>query len=376
MENLKKVLIGLIVVAVFVIVLGYLFYKKDTDKLSSTPIVIGSVLPLTGDFAVYGEGIKNAINLAIDRNDVNAKVIFEDDHGCVPADAVSAAQKLINIDKVKSIVGAFCSGSTLGILPISDANKVILISPSATSKSLSGKGLYFFRTVASDADKSKAVAKYSYGKGYKKGALFFNASQDAAVSQKDDVKKTFEEMGGQIVAEESYISDNNKDFRSQLTKIWSFKPDVIFVGTAPDALALILKQARSLGITSIFVATDTTGGTQQVVDLSGKLSEGLVFPFAPTSSGKEYTDFVISYKSKYGKEPPAYAAEGYDAMTLLLKAVLASKDKTSESIKGQLRLIGHGYAGASGVISFDSKGDVQKPIAVMMFKDGKAIKAE
>jgi len=378
MGSFKKVLIGLIVLIALVAVFGYSFLNKNTSKTSSgdNQVVIGSVLPLTGEQAVYGEGIKNAINLAIEQSGAKVKVIFEDDHGCVPADAVSAARKLISIDKVKSIVGAFCSGATLAILPVSEANKVLVISGSATSKHLTGAGHYFFRTIASDADMSKMIAKYAYAKGYKKGAVIFDSSQDAVVSQKDDVEKTFKGLGGQIVNEESYIKGNDKDFRSQLTQIWSVKPDVIFVGATPQALALILQQARTLGITSLFVATDTSEGTQEVVDLAGKLTDGLVFPFAPTPSGKEYTDFVASYKSKYGQEPPAYAAEGYDATTLLLKAIIASKDGTSDTIKSQLQRIGQGFAGASGLISFEANGDVQKPEAVMMFKDGKPIKAE
>ena len=376
-SNFKNIVIVLIAVIALVAVIGYLLRNKSLNNLSSgNSIVIGSVLPLTGEQAVYGEGIKNAINLAVDQSGAKVKVIFEDDHGCVQADAVSAAQKLISIDKVKSIVGAFCSGATLAILPVTEKNKVILISQSATSKNLTGAGHYFFRTIASDADMSKTIAKYAYDKGYVKGAVIFDSSQDAVVSQKDDVEKTFVTLGGQIVSEESYIKGNDKDFRSQLTKIWSAKPDVIFVGATPDALALILKQARTLGITSIFVGTDTSEGTQQVVDLAGKLSDGLVFPFAPTPSGKEYNDFIKSYKDKYGQEPPAYAAEGYDAMTLLIKAVLASKGGTSDDIKSKLQQIGQGFAGASGVISFESNGDVQKPEEVMVFKDGKPVKAE
>ncbi|HKC04553.1 MAG TPA: ABC transporter substrate-binding protein [Patescibacteria group bacterium] len=369
----RKIFITLFVV---VALLGIILYQRNKTSSNGNSILIGSVLPLTGEQAVYGEGIKNAINLAIDQSGTDVKVIFEDDHGCVAADAVSAAQKLVSIDKVKNIVGAFCSGATLGILPVSEAGKVILISPSATSKNLTGKGHYFFRTIASDAEQSKAIAKYAFDKGYKKGAMLFDSSQDAAVSQKDDVKKTFVSLGGQVVVEESYIKGNDKDFRSQLTKIWSAKPGAIFVGATPEALALILKQARSLGITSVFVATDTSEGTRQVVDLAGKLSDGLIFPFSPTPSGKQYTDFVSSYKSRYGKEPSAYSAEGYDAMTLLLKAVLASNGGTSDDVKSQLLKIGQNYAGASGVISFNSNGDVQKPEVIMMFKDGKPVKAE
>jgi len=380
MNNVKKVVISIVLVIALTAVIGYTIRNKSVSKppsSESNPIVIGSILPLTGDYlSVYGVSIKNAINLAADESGANVKVIFEDEHGCTPADAVSAAQKLISIDKVKNIVGTMCSGSSLAILPISEENKVVVISPSATSKNLTGKGQYFLRTIASDADNSKALAKYASEKGYKKGAILVNSAQDSLVSQKDDIKTTFVDLGGQLVAEESYIASSNKDFRSQLTKIWSSKPDVIFVSALPDDLALILKQANTLGITSVIIDTDTSAGTQQLIDLAGKLSNGLIFPFNPVPTNKQYTDFVTAYKSKYGEDPSAYAAEGYDAMALMIKAILASKNGASDDVKKQLLQIGQGYEGASGVISFGSNGDVEKPINIMMYEDGKPIKAE
>lgn len=372
MDN-KKLITAIIIIAIIVIA-GYFLLSKP---VSSEPIKIGAILPLTGDLAAYAEGVKNAVNLAVENSGMQDKiqVIFEDDHGCLPADAVSAVQKLINLDKVDGIFGTMCTGSTLAIAPITEQNKIIAISPSATGKNLSDAGQYVFRTIASDADKSIAVAKYAYNKGYKKAALLFDSGQDALASQGDDVKKAFSDLGGQIVIEESFVS-KDKDLRSQLSKIKSANPEIIFVGAMPETLGLILKQAKDLGIKSVFISTDTSGGTQPVIDVAGNAAEGLIFPFATTPNNKEYTDFINAYKARYGSEPSAYAAEGYDATMLLIKALADTSDRTSENIKAELQSIGQNYYGASGVITFDENGDVQKPMIIKTIKGGQSIEVQ
>ena len=375
MDKTTKTIVA-IAVALIVIIGGYFVYKDSSQPASTEPIKIGAILPLTGDLATYGEGIKNAANLAIENSGMKDKIqiIFEDDQTCTPTNDVSAAQKLINLDKVNGIVGPICSGSTLAVAPITEQNKLTIISPVATSKSITNAGNYIFRTIASDADKSIAVTKYAYKKGYKKAALFYDAAQDAMVQQKADTKETFVGLGGAIVADQSYKT-GDKDFRTQLTKIKQSDADVIFIGGVPKEAALAIKQARELGIKLPFIATETSLGTQDVIDVAGSAADGLVFPFSTTPDNKESKDFIADYKAKYGQEPPAYAAEGYDATMLLIKAI-AKSDRTPEDIQKQLFKVGNNYYGASGLITFDKNGDVQKPMIIKMIKNDQFINAD
>lgn len=379
--NKNKIILW-IVVTVVVVAGGYYLLKNKnltltTNPTSTTkPIKIGAILPLTGDLATYGEGVKNAVNLAIENSGIKDKIqiIFEDDLTCTPANDISAAQKLINLDKVHGIIGTICSGALLAIAPITEQNKLIVISPSATSKSITNAGDYVFRVIASDADKNVAVAKYAYNKGYKKAVLFYDAAQDAMVQQKADVKETFAGLGGTIVVDQSYKT-GDRDFRSQLAKIKQSDADVIFMGGLPKEAALAIKQARELGIKLPFIATETSMGTQDMIDVAGSAAEGLVFPFATTPDNKESKDFIANYKAKYGKEPPAYAAEGYDATMLLIKAITKS-DRTPEDIQKQLFKVGSNYYGASGIITFDQNGDVQKLMIIKTIKDGQFVEIQ
>ena len=373
MSKTTKIIISIIIA---IVVIGGIWYGLTRKPVSNEPIKIGAILPLTGDFATYGEGMKNAIDLAIENSGLKDRIqlIIEDDKGCAVTEDVSIAQKLININKTKEIIGSTCSSAFLSVLPITEQSKIILITPAATSKSITGAGNYIFRTCASDAAKSIAVAKFAYNKNYRKAALLYDIGNDAFIQQRDDVRGEFTGLGGQISIEESFKSGDT-DFRSQLTKIKNSNIDVVFIGTFPKEGGLILKQARELKISLPFISSETDVGVKDVIDIAGEAAEGLIFPFATTPTNKEYTDFVNLYNNKFGKQPPAYASESYDATMLLIKAVVES-DGTSESIKDELQKIGQNYYGASGIITFDKNGDVQKPMIIKTIKNGQFVPYE
>lgn len=371
MKNTTKILLALIVLVV--VILFVIFYKpaaKGTVK-------IGAILPLTGGMATYGEGWKNAIFLAIEDSGLKDRVqlIIEDDATCVIAQDVTVAQKLVNVDQVKAIIGPTCSSSLLSMLSTTEKNKVILISASATSKSISGSGNYVFRTISSDADKAIAVADFAYNKGFRKAALFYDIATDAFVQQREDVKAEFIKLGGQIVVDES-ANTGDADFKTQLIKIKNSDADVVFIGFFPtqDGV-LVLRQAKELGINLQLISSAPEVGTPDFLNIANGVAEGLIFSFAETPTNKEYTDFVNIYKDKFGKDLAGYSAEIYDATTLLIRAIVGS-DGTPDGIKDKLYKLGQNYYGASGVITFDTKGDVKKPLIIKTIKNGEFVPYE
>ncbi|RLB97204.1 MAG: hypothetical protein DRH76_05430, partial [Deltaproteobacteria bacterium] len=102
--------------------------------------VVGVVLPFSGEAAPYGEHIRQGINLAVE--DVNAaggidgqplRVIFEDS-GSDPETGKAVATKLIEEDKVLSLIGGATSAVTMAILEdVSAPAGVVLLSPAASS---------------------------------------------------------------------------------------------------------------------------------------------------------------------------------------------------------------------------------------------------
>ena len=126
--------------------------KKNQGPKNTTPIKIGVASLMTGDFAVVGENIRDTAILAVD--EINQKggidgrtveLVIEDSK-CDSKTGLSAVSKLINVDKVKYIVGGMCSNGTIAAAPLANQDKVIIMTPVTGGQNVDDAGEYIFRT--------------------------------------------------------------------------------------------------------------------------------------------------------------------------------------------------------------------------------------
>lgn len=366
----KLIKIGLMVlVGVLVLGSGYVIYNKQGENERHV-ITIGAVLPLSGDYAPYAEGSRNAAIMAIEDAGMQDRVKFivEDDKGCLPTGGVSAVQKLINIDKVNAIYGPMCSSEALAVAPLTEPMKIPMVIAAATSKTLTGAGNYIFRTIASDSVRVYAVAAYAYDKGLRKAAFMFDNSQDALIQEKNDAKEAFAKAGGVVALEESF-GGKDMDFKSQLSKAKSAGVEVIFVGASYKQIAMMTKQAKEIKMNVQFVSTDESVDVKEFFSVGGGSVEGVIAPAMVKPNTEASKTFAERYKARFGVDATIYTAEGYDAMTLLLKAI-NEEGVSGDQIKAGLIKVGNNYPGASGIITFNEKGDVTKPAIVKVAKNG------
>ncbi len=151
-----------------------LLFSCDND---SSELVIGAVSPFTGDGAVYGDAARSGIDLAIE--EINAgggiegrklAVRYEDDKGN-QADAVTAFNKLVSVDKVPAILGPFYSGNVLACAPVAERSQVVLLTGSATSDNVRNAGDYVFRVCPGNDTQAKTIAQFALEElGLKSGA--------------------------------------------------------------------------------------------------------------------------------------------------------------------------------------------------------------
>lgn len=246
--------IGWVVAALVVIGLGWWAFSNTGGQApakASGPIKIGVIGPFTGDAAVYGEPLQKTIQLAIDQANAaggvggeQVQAIFEDGK-CGSAAAVNAANKLINVDKVRVILGGFCSGETIPVVPLAEQAKVFLISPSASSPALTGISKFFARDYPSDAKQGQVLATLAKGKGYKNVA-FIQEQTDYAAGLYKSFDGSFRALGG--TTENQQFPSNATDFRSALVSLKAAKPDALFIDTQTPATAdRVATQLRELG---------------------------------------------------------------------------------------------------------------------------------
>ena len=297
---------------------------ESTAKPSAgeaTSIRMGAIDPLTGPFAAYGEPVRDGMLLAVE--EINSaggigghriEFILEDDEGD-PKNAVAAFTKLATVDKVPIVVGPLSSGASMATAPLANRYKVVQISTLAGTIDLSGAGPFVFRIYPSSEIGSRYIAGVAVEKFKAKRVGILYPNNVFGVTSRKFVSEVFAQAGVEVVAEEAY-KDGDKDFRTQLTKIAQGKPDLLICSAYYEEGALILVQARQLGLNVPVLGED--GWFGPIAGTAGEAIQNLYF--ANARFGREETNspamqaFITSYQRRYGRTPNSYAAAGHAAV--------------------------------------------------------------
>jgi len=342
----------------------------------SEPITVAAVLPLTGDAAHWGVPPRNAAELAIDQ--INAgggvggrklRLLIEDDR-CRPADGVSAFNSIMAAAVPPAILGAVCSGVTLALAPLAESRRTVLISPASTSPKLTNAGDFIFRVIPSAALRAQVYAEYLYNeRGLRRLAALY-IDNEGGIGATRSFKAEFARLGGAFALEETY-RQGATDVRAQLTKIKASGSDAVVIGSYPADTVLVLRQAHELELRQpLFFQTEAIQNPE-VLREAGDAANGAFYILAAPATGKAVDDFVAAYRAKFGNNPELFAAEGYDIVRLIARAIATSTGKpvTGSGIRDFLYRVRE-YPGASGTITFDKNGDVTKSFAIMKIEAG------
>lgn len=341
-------------------------------------IKLGVFEPMTGANAAGGaleiEGIKLANKLYPEVLGKKVELIIVDNKSD-KVEAATAAARLVEKEKVSAIIGSWGSSLSMAAGDIVKKAKVPAVGTSCTNPLVTRDNEFYFRVCFIDPFQGTVMSNYAFNKlGAKKAAIVQEVSNDYAVGLAkfftDNFKKLTDDENS-IVAVANY-NTGDQDFTAQLTNIKAQNPDVIFAPGNFTESALVIKQARQLGITTPFIGGDTWE-TPEFIDIGQDAVEGVAFStfFAterPITS--ESTKFLDAYKAEYGKEPAAVTALAYDAYLIILKAIEAAG--SADSVKIQEALVAtKGFQGAAGIVNFDENGDAVKSAVLKTVKDGK-----
>jgi branched-chain amino acid transport system substrate-binding protein len=335
----------------------------------SDDITIGGIFPLSGDVAAYGVAARNGIELAIEEinNDggINGRrvvLIPEDDTGN-PEITVNAYRKLTARNKVNVIIGSLTSGCTIAITSLAQAQQVVLVAPAATAPEVTDAGDFIFRACFIDPFQGAVGGAFAANElRAKRAAILYDNGNDYSVGLKDNFITAFQNAGGLIVANESYIT-KDVDFNAQITKIRTANPDVVYLPDYYSTVALIAKQLRAQGINTPIVGADGWDG------LAENAGDEVLNGFYSTHYVSDSTDprvqnFVAAYQLKYGSVPVSFAALGYDSMYLIRDAIERAGSTTdSAAIRDALAATNGAYL--TGNLSFDEKRNPIKSAVVV-----------
>lgn len=384
-RNSMKKLLSLTLITVMVLALALTGCAKPAPAPGGEAapaedvIKLGVFEPLTGANAAGGEleveGIKLAHKLYPEVLGKKVELVIVDNKSD-KVEAATAAARLVEKDKVTAIIGSWGSSLAMAAGDIVRNAKVPAMGTSCTNPLVTQGNDYYFRVCFIDPFQGVVMSNYAYNKlGAKKAAIVQEVSNDYAVGLAKFFTDNFKKLTGDensIVAVANY-NTGDQDFTAQLTNIKAQNPDVIFAPGNFTESALVIKQARQLGINTPFIGGDTYE-TPEFAEIGGDAVEGVVFStfFAtekPITS--ESTVFLDAYKSEYpGKEPAAVTALGYDAYLIIIKAIEAAGASDSASIHKAL-LATKDFQGAAGLVTFDENRNAIKSAVIKTVKDGK-----
>jgi branched-chain amino acid transport system substrate-binding protein len=340
-------------------------------------IRVGHVASLTGDTATFGQSAERGMRMAIE--EINAKggalgrpldLLSEDDRS-ITEEARTAAQKLLQRDKVVALLGEIASSRSLAAAPEAQRARVPMISPGSTNPKVTEVGDYIFRACFIDPFQGTVMARFALDElKVKRVAILFDFKQDYSVGLADYFRETIKKMGGEIVADERYTS-GDIEFRAQLTTIRAAKPEAIFVPGYYTELGLIAKQARELGIDVPLLGGDGWD-SEKTLEIGGSAVEGYYFSthYAADADSPKVQDFVRRYKEKYHETPDAMAALGYDTAGILADA-LTRAGSTDGAVLRDAIASTRDYEGVTGKISIDPERNARKDAVVLKIEGGK-----
>ena len=348
-----------------------------TPGVTADTILIGEVGSLTGSEATFGISTRNAIELAIKEANAAGGVkgrkieVRVYDNQSKPEEAANAATRLINQDQVLLILGEVASTNSIAMATKAQPAKVPMISNASTNPKVTEIGDYIFRVCFIDPFQGYVMAKFAHDNlKFTKVAVLRDLGSDYSQGLADVFERKFTEMGGKIVARETYTKGST-DFRSQLTAIKRSQPDGIYIPGYYNDIGLIARQARELGITAKLMGGDGWD-SEKLFELGGAAVEGSYFSnhYSPDDPNPRIQKFIADYKAAYGSVPDALAALGYDAALVAVDAMKRATSLDRASVRDAIAATKH-FPGVTGTITLDDKRNATKPAVVLEVGKGK-----
>jgi branched-chain amino acid transport system substrate-binding protein len=352
-------------------------------------VKIGHVGPVSGASAHLGKDNENAAKMAID--DLNAKgfkingkavkwVLVPEDDGADPKQGTAVAQKLVDA-KVNGVIGHLNSGTTVPASKIYFDAGIPQISPAATTPQYTKQNFNTaFRVVANDNKLGGTLGAYAVQKlSAKKIAIIDDRTAYGQGVAEEFVKGAKKALPGVQIVGKEFTNANATDFNAILTSIKAKNPDLVFFGGMDSVGGPMLRQMKALGIKAKFMAGDGVC-TEALPKLAGDgIGEGLVTCAeaggVTADQQKGMDDFRARYKQKFNMDVQLYAPYVYDAVMTMATAMADAK--SAEPAKYLPYLAKVKYQGVTGLISFDSKGDIKDgALTLFTYKGGKKTKME
>lgn len=357
------------------------------ESAGGSPIKIGYFGPLTGGSAQLGQAALNGAQLAVDQ--INEKggvlgrrleIISYDDKSS-PEEAVKAATKLVQVDKVNAIFGSLHSANVQAAAPVVEESQTLLVSGGTSPTWLQQGYTYLFRSIANANAASKQLAQYVSDEGLKKIATF-TSNDEYGTSGADSFKAACEGSDISFIAAET-MQNGDRDFTAQFAKINAASPDAVLVWCLSDDMGAVTKQLRQSGFSGPILGPEGYS-MPDVLEVAGPAANGvcfaaqyLVYDNPEDAQDEKMRDFLQDYIEAYGAAPESdNACRAYDGVNMIAAAMEESGADHGPELRDAYNSI-DGYVGLAGTFSYaGGHGEGIDTMRIFQIQNGEYVEAE
>ena len=353
---------------------------EETPAASGT-FKIGSIGPLTGEAAIYGQAVMNGAQIAVE--EINAKggiqLEFQSQDDVSDAEtSVNAYNKLVDWG-MQVLMGTVTTTPCIAVGAQTNKDRVFTLTPSASSTDVIDGKDNVFQVCFTDPNQGVASADYiSENIAGKKVAIIYR--NDDAYSQ--GIHDTFvaeaKEKNVEVVYEGTFTKDTATDFSAQLTGAQSAGAEIVFLPIYYQPASVILKQAADMNYAPIFFGVDGMDGILTMEGFDTKLAEGvmLLTPFSADAEDEATQNFVAKYKEKYKETPNQFAADAYDAIYIIAEVLnkagctsdMSAADICEKLVSVMPTITFDGITGAG--MTWQATGEVSKGPRAVVIENG------
>lgn len=346
---------------------------------SAEPYRIAMCGPLTGPGAQYGQSYKNSLEILRDK--INAEggidghmleIDFYDDKQD-PKETLNVANLIIADGGYIAMIGSQTSSCSMAAAPVMQRAGIPMIAPHASHSDYAKTGDYCFSLQMPNSYEARVQHEWAIDYlGAKRVAIIYS-NDDWGLQNVEAATAACENKGVELVAAETFIAGNTKDFSPIITKVKEANPDYIYLAVLYSDACLLIPQMKMLDLNCALVGTNTLYKTE-FIDVVGEDAEGIYIPnnFSTLHHTEEYEYLEKAIAEKVdGGIVDSYVSHAWDALSILVKAI-REVGTDGAAIKDYLANMGP-YEGVAGTFVFDENGATMKNVYVMQIQNGQFV---
>jgi len=353
--------------------------------MAEDAIIIGISGPLTGPYAMYGQGVVNGAKIAVE--EINAlgglqfALVYEDDEGD-PEKAVNAYNTMLDAG-ASLMASTVTSGACAAVAAEAYEERVFMLTPSASSPTVTEGRDNVFQVCFTDPGQGAASAQYIVDRQLAtKVAVIYNNGQDYSTGIYQTFEAKAKELNLEIVSVTTFSADDNTDFSVQLGAAKDAGAELVFLPIYYTPASMVLQQANSMNYAPVFFGVDGMDGILGIEGFDTSLAEGvyLLTAYSADAEDEKTKNFVTKYEQQFGGVPNQFAADAYDAIYALYAACNAA------GVTAEIANDDEGYAavcemlipvmptltieGITGTMTWVATGEVDKTPTAVVIQNG------